>query len=207
MSANEILVGQTRVQAIGGQFNEQLFSELHARYGMLSRSGRLFNAYAILTAPVIFSTAAGTGGPLLWNPPASGVDAVLVAAGIATSVVTTVATGLGLTGAGGQNLIPATTTAIDASGPCRIGGAAAQVQSYRIGTPTNAGAQFVPLGQVHTGALTVDTTGMTFLFLDGLYTVPPGAWASIAAGATATTLVASMALIWAEVATGKSGAV
>ena len=204
MTSTELLVGAQMSRAIGGMFSEMLTSQLQARYGMLSRSGRLFSAYATITAPVIFSTAAGTGGPLLWNEPQSDVDAVLLAVGLATSVVTTVATGLGITGAGGQSLVPATTTAIDASGPCLIGGPAAKVKSYRIGTPTNAGAQFTPFAQVHTGALTADTTGLEFIFLDGLWTVPPGTWASVAAGATATTLQAQMALVWAEMPRNKA---
>lgn len=175
-----------------------LVSELHGKYGALSKSGRLFFAQAIVTAPVIFSTAAGTGGPLLWNPPGSGVNGQLIAAGLGVTTVTTVAAALGITGGTGQNVIPTTTTAIDGSGNCFFGGAAAKVNSFRIGTVTTAGAFLIPFGALHTGALTVDNTLMAWIDLYGMLTFGPGSWASIAASATATTTVATLALLWTE---------
>ena len=173
-------------------------SELNAKYSALSRAGRLFFAQAIVTAPVIFSTAAGTGGPLLWNPPSSGVDAQLIAAGLGVTTVSTVAAALGITGGTGQNVIPTSTTAIDGSGNMYFGGVGAKVQSYRIGTVTTAGAFLVPFGKVSTGALTVDNTGIHWVDLAGMFTFGPGGWASIAGSATASTTVATLSLIWSE---------
>jgi hypothetical protein len=182
-----------------GYFGEKLVSELMGRYGTLVKAGRVQNALAALTAPVVFSTAAGTGGPLLWNPPASGVDAHLLAVGFSTSVVTTVAGGLGVTGGSGQTAAPGSTTAADGSGNCLVGGPKSAINAYRAGTPTTAGAFFAPYAQVHTGALTVDTTGMTWLFLDGLFVAPPGSWLSAGSGSvTLTTLQAAICAIWAE---------
>lgn len=174
-------------------------SEVQGRYYELAYRGSVFTAYATVTAPVIYSTAAGTGGPLLWNNTRTN-NAVLLAVGFATSVVTTVATGLGITGGTGQTSAPGSTTAIDA-GPAstKIGAATSGMNLYRIGTPTNAGTFFLPLAQVHTGALTTDTTGITWMDLAGSIIVPPQCWASIAAGATATTLQVQAALMWAEV--------
>ena len=181
-----------------GFMGELVSSEVLGRYSTLSKMNVLFSAYATLTAPVIYSTAAATGGPLLWNKPNSGIDAHLIAVGFSSSVVTTVAGGLGITGNGGQTAAPGSTTAIDASGPLYIGGAASSLNVYRVGTPTTAGAFITPFAQFHTGALTVDNTGITWIDLGGMFVVPPGAWASVAGTATLSTLQVQVGLIWAE---------
>jgi hypothetical protein len=174
-------------------------SEIVGRYSNLVKSGRVFSAYATLTAPVIYTTAAGTGGPLLHNPANNTNDAHLLAIGFSTSVVTTVAGGMGITGNSGQTANPTATTAIDAKFNHLIGGANPTCNVYRVGTPTNAGASLVPFAQFHTGALTVDNTGLLWVDLGGLYVVPPGSWASPAATATLTTLQTQVALVWAEI--------
>lgn len=182
-----------------GILGELVVSELLGKYSNLVKAGLVYVAHAIVTAPVIYSTAAGTGGPLLWNRPSSGIDAHLLAMGFSSSIVTTVAGGVGITGAGGQSNAPGTTTVIDSTGNCLIGGPASACTTYRIGTVTNPGAQFMPVAQFHTGALTVDTTGLTWIPLDGIFIVPPGSWASPAGSATLTTLVLNIGLIWAEI--------
>lgn len=185
--------------ALGGKQGEQILSELHGRYYIQGYRGNLFIAHAIVTAPVIYSTAAGTGGPFVWNPPSSGINVELLAAGFGTTVVTTVAAALGITGASGQVAVPTATTAIDSSTNCKLGGAASRSTAYRVATPVNAGTFFFPFAQVHTGALTADTTGIQWVDLGGFLIVPPGSWASIAASATATTLVAQIGLLFGEV--------
>ena len=167
-----------------------------------ARIGQLFCARAIVTAPVIYSTAAGTGGPLLWNNSAAGdgaVNAVLLGVTCALTVVTTVAAALGITGNSGQTSAPSSTTAIDTSANLRIGGLAPRCNVYRVGTPSSAGSFFLPLAHLGTGALTVDNFENGFIPLDGMIVVPPGSWASLATSATATTTVANLGLIWAEV--------
>lgn len=173
-------------------------SELNGRYAALSQAGKLFMAQAIVTAPVIFSTAAGTGGPLLWNPPGSGVNGQILAVGLGVTTVTTVAAALGLTGGTGQSVAPTTTTAIDGSGNLLIGGAVSKITPFRIGTVATAGAFLLPFSHLHTGALTVDTFGINWLDLGGIMTFAPGSWASVAASATASTTVATIALVWTE---------
>lgn len=173
-------------------------SEIVGRYANLVKAGKVFSAYATLTAPVIFSTAAGTGGPILHNPSGSGVDAHLLAVGYSSSVVTTVAGGLGITGNSGQTAALGSTTAADGKLNHLIGTANPTCNVFRVGTPTNAGASLVPFAQFHTGALTVDTTGAGWVFLDGLYVVPPASWASPAGTATLSTLQVQVALVWAE---------
>lgn len=182
-----------------GFLDELLISELVARYSSLCKFGRLFSAYATLTAPVIFSTAAGTGGPLLWNKPKSGIEAHILAIGLSSSVVTTVAGGLGLTGNAGQFSAPGTATNADATGNLYIGGPNTGLGGvYRIGTPTNAGNIFFPFAQFHTGALTVDTTLMTWMDVGGAMIIGEGCWGSVAGSQTLTTLQVQVGMIWAE---------
>lgn len=160
-------------------------------------AGRVFNGGAIVTAPVIFSTAAGTGGPILYNGGTS-TNVVLLKVGIGTSVVTTVAASIGLTG--GLSIPLTSTTAAD-FGPKNnfVGGASPLASCFRIGTPVGAGGFFIPLLAVHTGALTVDTTATAWFDIEGSIVVPPGGWVSLAASATASTLVMQSAFVWAEV--------
>lgn len=182
-----------------GRTGEQIVTELHGRYYEQAVRGKLFMAQAIVTAPVIYSTAAGTGGPLLWNPPTSGVNAVLVAVSFGITVVTTVAAALGITGNTGQTAAPSSTTAIDGRSNLFLGACASACTPYRIGTVTNAGGFLLPFASLHTGALTTETGVVGFVDLGGSVVVPPGSWASIAASATASTTVGTFGMIWEEV--------
>lgn len=166
--------------------------------------GNIFCAYAIVTAPVIYSTAAGTGGPLLWNGSsatvgAGKVNAFLLAVSFGLSTASTVAGAIGITGNISQPNAPTSTTAIDAVGNYGvIGGQASQCTAYRIGTVAVAGGVFYPMGMVHTGPVTVDTTDENWQDLGGIL-VAPGSWASVAGSATLTTAVMQVGLIWQEV--------
>jgi hypothetical protein len=115
------------------------------------------------------------------------------------TVVTTVAAALGLTGNTGQTSAPTSTTTIDSRSSALIGGVASASTPYRVGTPSNAGGFFLPLLALHTGALTVDTTDLGLIDVGGAVVCPPGAWVSIAASATATTTVAQLGMLYAEV--------
>lgn len=173
-------------------------SQAQPRYYEWANRGQIFTAHAIVTAPVIYTTAAGTGGPLLWNGSTTH-KAVILAVGLGTSVVTTVAATLGLTGGTGQTTAPSSTTAVDSVKNTYLGGAAPAISAYRVGTVSAAGNFFHPIAQVHTGALTVDTTGMFWIDIGGLFVVPQYGWISWAASATASTLVTNLGIIWAEV--------
>jgi len=179
-----------------GKNRELIMGLAHGQYAEASRRGNLFMAQAIVTAPVIWSTEAGTGGPLLWNG-SSNVNASILAVGISHTIVTTVAAAIGLTGGNGQSAAPTSTTAIDSTGNLLVGGAGSACTAYRVGTTVD-NKWFMPLGSFHTGALTVDTFGLGWIDLGGLLTVPPGSYVSVAASATATTLVMQACIIWEE---------
>ena len=183
-----------------GFLGELLISELLGKYATLVKAGKVFHAMATVTAPVIYSTAAGTGGPLIWNKPTSGVDAHILGISFGgLSTASTVAGALGISGAAGQVIAPTATTAIDALGNALIGGPASALGGvYRVGTPTNPGTQFLPLIAVGTGAITAVEIEPSFVELGGLAIVPPGSWAAVAGSSTLTGGVLQIGLVWAE---------
>lgn len=181
-----------------GTLSELIVSGCNGRYYEMARNGRIFAAQAIVTAPVLYTTAAGTGGPLLWNG-SSTVMGVVLAVGIGITVVTTVAAAVGITGGTGQTVAPTATTAIDGVRCTYIGGPSPAITAYRVGTVSVAGNFLLPVAQLHTGALTVDNVGMGWVDVGGSIICPPNCWVSLAASATATTTVGQFGLIWAEV--------
>ena len=187
-----------QTDTLGGYVGETLVSEYLGRYASLALGGRLFSAFATITSGVIYSTAAQTGGPLLWNG-TSNLNAQLLAVlvgGVTTA--NTVPTSIGITGNGGQTAAPSSTSAIGASGNTLIGGAAPSMSVYSYGTVTNAGNRFLPLAAYSTGAITVDTTQAGWIDLGGAIIVPPNSWAAVSFANTATTGVIQLGLLWAE---------
>jgi hypothetical protein len=178
---------------------------LAGTYSTLVKKGLVFSAYATVTTPAVYNTAAGAGlgGPLLWNPPTNTVDAHIIAI---SAMVSTAATssvgGLGWT-SGVQVAAPTTTTAIDASGNMLVGGPSGQVKSYRIGTVSAgvAATTFMPLLQVDTGAITVSNMTPSWTILDGSLIVTPGNFGAVTGSVLFTTLVINIGLVWAEIPT------
>lgn len=172
-------------------------------YYDLARQQQVFAAYATITAPVAYSTAAGTGGPLLWNGSLLApqrVNAVILGVSIAETVAeTTAAIALGITGNSGQAAAPTSTSAATSIANLLIGGNQPMCSAYSVGTVANAGSFFLPLANLGTGALTVisDTPGL--IDLAGAIVVPPGSWVSVSASAAATAAVLAVGLIWAEI--------
>ena len=171
-------------------------------YDLASR-GQVFSAFATVTAAVIYSTAAGTGGPLLWNGSSQAgpnpVNATILGVSCADTVASTVACALGFTGNSGQTAAPTATSAITTVANMRVGGPQPKCSVFSVGTPASAGNFFLPVIQVGTGAITVDNIELIYTDIAGAIVVPPNSWVSVAASATATTMVGQIGLIWAEV--------
>jgi hypothetical protein len=184
-----------------GRMGSLITADGHGRYFEQASRRNIFRAHAIVTGMVAFSTAAATGGPLLWNS-SSTANAVLLAVGFGITTASGAAGAVGITGNTGQTSAPGTTTAIDSFGNGYIGGPPSAMNAYRIGTVTNAGAMFLPFAQVHTGALTVDSAAVNWFDLGGGIIVPPNAWASVAASTALTSAVMSVSLVWEEVPIG-----
>lgn len=174
-----------------------------ASYYDWARKGRIYTAFASVTSPVIYSTAAATGGPLLWNGSfvsGSAVNAVILAVGVGLTTASGAASAIGLTGNSGQVAAPSSTTTIDAVANTFIGGGfTPSCNTYRIGTVTNAGNFFMPTHSLDTGAITTLATGMSWVDIGGIFIVPPGSWCAVAAAATATSAVCKIGLIWVEI--------
>ncbi len=184
-----------------GRMGALIVADGHGRYFEQSTRRNIFRAHAIVTAPVIYTTAAGTGGPLLWNG-TSTVNAVLLGVGFGITTASGVAGALGITGNTGQVAAPSSTTAADSSGNGYLGGPPSACSVYRVGTPTNAGGFLMPFAEVHTGALTTDTGLIQWVDLAGTVVVPPYSWVSVAASATLTSAVMQISLVWEEVPNG-----
>jgi len=182
----------------GGQFSEQLVSELLGRYAHMAEGGVLMSAFATITSGVIYSTAAGTGGPLLWNGTSNKKAHLLSVMVGGVTTANTVATSIGLTGNIGQTAAPTSTTAITASGNMLIGGPAPSMNVYNVGTVTNAGNRFAPLGPYGTGAITVAQALAGWIDIGGAMVVLPNSWAAVSFANTATTGVIQLGLLWAE---------
>lgn len=175
-----------------------------ASYYEWAKKGQVYCAYAKVTTPVIYTTAAGTGGPLLWNnSKANGtsVNAVILAVGADLTTASSVAATLGITGNSGQTSAPSSTTAIDAQANLFVGGGkvSSACNTYRIGTVSTAGNFFVPTHTLGTGAITTVAVLPCWVDVGGLVIVPPGSWCAVSATATATSAVVNIGLIWAEI--------
>jgi hypothetical protein len=172
-------------------------------YFDLAKNQQVFIATANVTAPVIYTTAAGTGGPLIWNNSGPAgikrVMAVLLAVGVGITTASGAASSLGITGNSGQTSAPTSTTAIDAQACSFVGGSTSVCSVYRVGTVATAGNFFMPFCALGTGALTVDNVDYMWHDLGGSIVVPSGSWAAVAAAATATSAVLQIGLMWAEV--------
>lgn len=174
-------------------------------YYDLARNGQLFCATATVTAPVIYTTAAGTGGPLLWNNTGSGlaggnrVLAVLLSLGVGITTASGVAGAIGITG--GTTTAPSATTAIDGIQNLNFGNSSSPACNlYRKGTVSAAGTFFIPTHQVTTVALTsAPPLSMMWFEIGGGFVVPPGTFAAVSASATLTSGVFSIGLIYAEI--------
>lgn len=170
-------------------------------YYALARDGKAFSALTSITGLVAFGTAAGIGGPLLWNNTGAGsskrVLAVLLGVSVGWTTAPAASGALGITWGTGQPAAPTGTVAITGVANLRPDLAALPLCSvFNAGTVVNAGTSILLTHQVSTGTVAAQTI---FEPLDGLITVPPGCWAAVAGAAAIATMVAKVSLIFAEV--------
>jgi hypothetical protein len=125
------------------------------------------------------------------------VTAYLMAASWGLSTASGVAGAIGI--AMGATSAPTTTQAITASGNLTLNGPSPICSVYNYGTVSAAATNFLPLGHVHTGAITLDTDDDNTVHLGGVIAVPPGYFAAVSASATLTSAVLSIGLVWLEV--------
>jgi hypothetical protein len=161
----------------------------------------VFSAQATITAPQVYTSAAGIGGPLLYNGSGAidnhGVTAYILAMTYSVITASTVAGVIGL--GGGVTSAPTSTTAIGTSGNLRFNtnAPAPLCTPYAIGTVSNAPSNFIPVGPVNTGTL-VNNSQTNLEHLGGLIELSPGEYISVCASATLSSAVIVVSLIWAE---------
>lgn len=170
---------------------------------ILGGRGNAFAASAIVTSMVAYTTAAATGGPLLYNPAntgaTKGVTAYIYAVSYGCTVASAAAAAIGLTG--GPTTAPTSTTAIDSQTNLTLNQSATSVcTAYRVGTVSAAGTFFLPTGQIGTAPLTGEFMDDNFIHLGGVLAVPPGYFCAVSASVTMTTAVLTVGLVWVEVA-------
>lgn len=183
-----------------GIAGELLVSELMGKYATLVKSQKVFYTSAIITAPVIFSTAAQLG-PILWNKPGSGLDAHILAIGVGSPT-----TASGVAGALGyastvQPTLPTSQTNLVVNNAYAGGGPSAMASVGTGGTVIVLPAPiFVPLVGVNTGAITTQVISSGWVDVGGLFIVGPGNAGYVCASATLTSGVFTIGLLWAELA-------
>ncbi len=186
--------------AASGIAGELLATDILPRYSTLCKLGKLQFAYATLSAssPTIYTTNTLTGGPFLWNPPGSGVDAHILAMTVTNTTVPSTGTAgaFGIT-YGPQNAAPTATTAIDASGNMLAGGPSSALTVYRTATPAAAGTSFVATYQCGLTAVSAQFVP-AWVEMGGIIILPPGNFLALAGSSTMTNGVFKAGLLWAE---------
>ena len=189
------------VQQAGAPFGiagELLLSALVGKYATLVKSGKVFYTSAIITAPVIFSTAAQLG-PMLWNKPGSGVDAHVLAVGVSSPTTASTVAGAISYASNIQATVPTTATALTVMNAYSSGGVSAMGGVFSTATilvaPTNVP---FPLIAVNTGAITTAAVPLNYVDVGGMFQVAPGSIGYICGNATLTAGVFTIGLLWAE---------
>ncbi len=173
---------------------------LCGKYATLVKAGKVFYTSAIVTAPVIFSSASQLG-PVLWNKPGSNIDAYIL--GISVGSPTTAS---GVSGGIGwvsnvQATAPTTPTAITAVNAYAGGGVSqlAQVATIAGVVGILPVPIFLPMVGVNTGAITTQVLGTSgFVDVGGLLVIGPGSFGAVTANATLTSVVLTLGVMWAE---------
>lgn len=181
-----------------GVVGELNVSEILGKYATLVKMGKVFYTSAIITAPVIFSTAAQLG-PMLWNRASSGLDAHVL--GVSVSSPTTASTVAGAVSYASQvqPTAPSTATAIVSVNAYAGGGPSGMGGVFSTATilvaPTNVP---FPLVAVNTGAITTASLSSCFVDVGGAFIVAPGNVGYICGNATLSSGVFTIGLLWAE---------
>lgn len=187
-----------------GQQGDYIGSNLHGLYYEQAVRKNVFFSTSLVRATSIGATA--QIGNIIWNPPDSGVNLVMlrwVSHIVATSATTT---GMAL-GLSYQTTTPTTVTAVDAtgstyglvSGAANAGFLVGRAKAYAIATLLIAP---ITVHLLHHNTAAIATVGVDQLEgdLHGLWIIPPGGIVTMqATGAAAAATAHSSTLVWEEV--------
>ncbi len=195
-----------------GVVGELALSQLVGRYAALVKAQKVFYSSSIITAPVLYTTAAQLG-PILWNRPGSGFDAHILAISIgAPTTATSVAGSLGWAGnvqptaptSGGAGAVAITAVNAYAGGPTSGLGA------IEVGTTANPWTvlvlplpTFSPLIPINTATAGTAMSALQQSNIDvsGMFVVGPGNVGYVCASATLSSGVMTIGVMWAELPT------
>lgn len=184
----------------GSVLGDAMVSELNPIYYQATKEGRLFTSYVATVATSLAATA--TIGNMLWNPPSSGVDLVLL--DWTSNIVATSATCTGIAIAGGfQTTTPTTTTAATVTGSTLVAAttltASSAASAFSIATVLVAP---VIIQVLHHNTAAINTVGTDQNTGDfkGSIVVRPGGFVTLCAlGAAAAASAHTSSLKWIEV--------
>lgn len=194
--------------APSGVVGELGLSALVGRYGTLVKAQKVFYTSALITSPVIFSTA-GQLGPVIWNKPGSGLDAHILGISVGQPTATSAISGaLGYASAGQptQPTLGGTAAPIVAAN-AYAGGGPSQMAAILAGTTGNVvtvsvlpAPIFLPMVAFSgiATATTVLSTPNTWVDVAGSLIIGPGTVGYVTASATLTTAAMTIGIIWAE---------
>ena len=196
--------GQSTLDQRIGQQGDVIVSELHARYYEQAVRRNVFFSHSKVRATSLGATA--QIGHILWNPPDSGVNLVLLKWASMVSVTSATTTGFCL-GFSYQSTTPTAVTVSDVSGStfALMSGATltvfpqGKVKAYSIATLLNAPTDG-PL--LHHNTAAINATGVENMSGDfeGIIVIPPGGILTINALGTAAAAAAhTSSLFWEEV--------
>lgn len=171
----------------------------HGTYFEAASRRNIFRAHATISGILAYNLTT-IGGPVIWNSGPNNV--VIIGLGYALTSAAFSSGAIGLTGAGGQYSAPSASGPTVSSGNCYIGGQLPSANAYATATVVNTGTFLLPFGQIHSGALTVDTSQANWVEFGGMVVVPPGTWISPAASTTIPNVILQIGVVWEEVPTG-----
>lgn len=165
-----------------------------------SRQGNVFCSYStgVTSLPAYTATALG---PMIWNGNTQNpqLKAVLIGISVAVTTASGAAVSVGLVWGKGQTTPLGATTAATLTSSTLANGNAPTCSSYISATVKTAGIGYMPLVSLPTTAITALPLADVWIPLDGSIIIPQGSWVALAAGATATSAVLDVAMVWAEV--------
>lgn len=163
-----------------------------------ARVGNVYSAFftGVTALPAYSATALG---PILYNSGSGNPQLKAVILGLSVCVTTASAAAVSVGLAWGKSIPIATTTAATLITSTYAVGTSPTCNAYISGAVSTAPLGYLPLVTLDTAALTAQPIENMWIPLDGGIVVPQGSFVALAAGATATTSVLDVGLVWAEV--------
>lgn len=163
-----------------------------------ARNINVYTAFfsGVTALPAYSATALG---PILYNGNTQNPQLKLAIIGVSIAVTTASAAAVSVGLAWGKSIAPAATTAATLISSTYATNKQPSANAYISGTVSAAPVGFLPLATLDTAALTAQPLENMWIPIDGAIVIPQGSYLALAAGATATTSVLDVGIMWAEV--------